>query len=86
MLHDPQVGIGGLDEGEPLLKVAAIEPVHGEDDGEQQPDAEDRRDESPSVLFQIVDGQIHANLKLAFLPVGRRAAVALSCQARHQPG
>ena len=84
-LYDPQVGIGGLDEGQPFLEVAAIETVHGEDDGEQQSDAKDCGNESAAMLLQIMKCQVHACLNHPSAQPGRRAAVVPSCRARHLP-
>ena len=55
-LHHPEVGVGGLDDGQAFVDITPVEAVHGQDDGEKQPHPENGGDEAPLVELQVIDG------------------------------
>jgi hypothetical protein len=52
--HDPEIGIGSVDEGEALVDEAAIKAVHGQHYGKQQTYAENRGNEPAFVLLEVI--------------------------------
>jgi hypothetical protein len=54
--HHPKVGVGRLDDRGAFINIAAIEAVHGQDDGKQQAHPDHRGDKSASMQLQVIKG------------------------------
>ena len=52
--HHPEVGVGSLDDCGAFVDIAAIEAIHGQDDGKQQAYPDHRGDKPTSMKLQVI--------------------------------